>query len=262
MMHRGIEKLVLHCPASGATSNVAIPVLAAWLQTQPTQDVRAHQYAALVAHIQSTEEKHLATWRQLGLSPMAQERLWTAIGMIKAHGPPQTLPVRAGTVVTVLSPAEDPPAREGTSEHHRREKYIAVKCCVLSVGYDATGAAIAHAAPLPREAQTEPALLAWRTNSAFPGSCPRGAEQMGRMRSFNVPLSALRPLTSQLLGFECPLCKQTFVPDLGGVCGTARLPGDEDKEDENIALDDALMRKAAKRFTDHVGLNLEAKRLP
>jgi len=206
MMLRPIENWVLRCPASSPESNVAIAVLTAWLQTHQAHNVQTHPYAALVTHIQSTEEKHLDMWRQLGLSPMALERLWTAIRMIKAHGPPKTITVRAGTGVTVLSPDAHPPAPEGTSEHTRSEKYQDIKCCVLSTGNDDTGAAIAHVAPLPRKAQTASALFAWRTNTAFPGTCPRGAEQMGRRRSFHVPLSALCPLKSQLLGFECPLC--------------------------------------------------------
>ena len=160
MMLRPIENLVWRCPASSPESNVAIPALTAWLQTHQEHNVQTHPYAAMVTHIQSTEDKHLDMWRQLGLSPMAWERLWTAIRMIKAHGPPKTITVRAGTGVTVLSPDAHPPAPEGTSEHTRRDKYQNIKCCVLSTGLDDTGAAIAHAAPLPREAQTESALLA------------------------------------------------------------------------------------------------------
>jgi len=160
IMLRPLENYVMRCPASSPDSNVTIAALTAWLQTHQEHNVQTHPYAALVTHIQSTEDKHLDMWRQLGLSPMAWERLWTAIRMIKAHGPPKRITVRAGTVVTVLRPDAHPPAAEGTIEHTRRDKYQNIKCCVMSTGLDDTGAAIAHAAPLPREAQTESALLA------------------------------------------------------------------------------------------------------
>ena len=160
MMLRPIENYVLRCPFSSPESNVVIAALTAWLQTPQAHNVQTHPYAALVTHIQSTEENHLDMWRQLDLSPMAWERLWTAIRMIKAHGPPKTITVRAGTVVTVLSPDAHPPAAEETSEHTSRDKYQDIKCCVLSTGLDDTGAAIAHAAPLPREAQTASTLFA------------------------------------------------------------------------------------------------------
>jgi hypothetical protein len=116
MMLRPIENYVLRCPFSSPESNVVIAALTTWLQTPQAHNVQTHPYAALVTHIQSTEENHLDMWRQLDLSPMAWERLWTAIRMIKTHGPPKTITVRAGTVVTVLSPDAHPPAPKGTSE--------------------------------------------------------------------------------------------------------------------------------------------------
>jgi hypothetical protein len=61
MMNRIMENCVVRCPDSGATSNVAIPVLTNWLQTRATSDIQTDQYAALVAHIQSAERKHLDT---------------------------------------------------------------------------------------------------------------------------------------------------------------------------------------------------------
>jgi hypothetical protein len=96
MMLRPIENLVLRCPAYSPESNVVIAALTTWLQTHQAHNVQTHPYAALVTHIQSTEDKHLDMWRQLGLSPMAWERLWTAIRLIKAHGPPKRITVRHG----------------------------------------------------------------------------------------------------------------------------------------------------------------------
>jgi len=241
MTHGTIDNCVRNCPASGETTNVAIPVLKAWLQqTTPSDDALAImpcQYDKMLLQILSTKDKHLKAWQVIGLSlseSMAQDRLWSAIDILKNHGEPQTFTVRVCMVVTVKAPGEDPATSEESALCNRRRKYHGIKCCVQGIGKDKTGANnIVHLAPLPRQAQSADALLNWRQDISEPGRCPPGAEQMGRMRTINLPDSAVQIVPCQgtiCMGYECPMCLQTFVPDLGGVCGVAPNDGGQKQQ--------------------------------
>jgi hypothetical protein len=76
--------------------------------------------------------------------------------------------------VTVLTPVEDPPESEGSTLFNRRRKYHDIKCCVLGIGKDTTGANLVHLAPLPRKAQSADTLLNWRTDMSDQGRCRQG----------------------------------------------------------------------------------------
>ena len=258
MAHSTIANCVRNCPASGVISNVTIPALKAWAQQTTTADQNPSsmpaQYDQMLLQIQTSDDNHCKAWQALGQSPKAEDRLWAAIDLLKLCGKPQTVTVRVGMIVTVKAPGDDTAASDESALGRRQRKYAGIKCSVLAVGHN-----IVHLAPLPRAAQSATALHNWRTDISYPGRCPPGAEQMGRLRTINMRECDVEIVPCQRVGYQCPMCLQTFVPDLGGVCGMAPNAGGQKEqacdldETSKVPYEHVLMRQAAVRFAEHVG---------
>jgi hypothetical protein len=258
MAHPTIAICVRNCPASGVISNVAIPALRAWAQQKTTSDQNPSSMPALydqmLRQIETSDEHHCKAWQALGQPPKAEDRLWAAIDLVKLCGEPQTVTVRVGMIVTVKAPGDDTAASDESALGRKQRKYAGIKCSVLAVEHN-----IVHLAPLPRAEQSATALHNWRTDMSPPGRCPPGAEQVGRLRTINMRECDVEIVPCQRVGYQCPMCLQTFVPDLGGVCGMAPNAGGQQEqacdlgETSEIPYEHLLMRQAAQRFAEHVG---------
>ena len=79
---------------------------------------------------------------------------------------------------------------------------------------------------------------------------------MGRLRTINMRECDVEIVPCQRVGYQCPMCLQTFVPDLGGVCGMAPNAGGQKEqacdldETSKVPYEHVLMRQAAERFAE------------